>query len=109
MILSISIPILNAIYPVSIILIILGCFDKYIVNNKYIYKLCIYSTAVISVIYAIDLLVDLKIITEILSYIPLYSSGFGWVIICVISFIVSIILNFFNKKSKLLLKTKLKR
>lgn len=93
MILSISVPILNAIYPVSIVLILLGLMDKYIKNNKYVYKLCIYSTAIISIIYAIGELINLGFVTEILSYIPLYSNGFGWVIVCVVMFIISIILH----------------
>ena len=101
MILSISIPILNAIYPVSIVLIILGLCDKFIKNNKYIYKLCIYSTTVISVIYAIDQLVNLGFITTILNYIPLYSNGFGWVIICVVMFLISLLVNFINKKKQI--------
>ena len=98
MILKVSIPILNAIYPVSIVLILLGLFDKFINKNKYIYKLCIYSTTIISVIYAIDQLVNLGIVSNILSYIPLYNAGFGWVIVCSIMLVVSIILNIINNK-----------
>ena len=49
-ILSISVPILNAIYPVSIVLIILGLSHEKIKNNRYIYPLTILGTAVISVI-----------------------------------------------------------
>ena len=98
MILSISIPILDAIYPVAIVLIILGLIDKLIENNKYVYKLCIYSTAIISTIYALDKLVELGFVTKILSYIPLYSEGFGWVAIFVIMFIISLIINAINKK-----------
>ena len=99
MILSISIPILNAIYPVSIVLIILGLCDKFIKNNKYIYKLCIYSTTVISVIYAIDQLVNLGFVSNLLSYIPLYDKGFGWVIVCVIMLLVSILINYIKNKN----------
>lgn len=98
MILSISIPILNAIYPISIVLIILGLCDKFIGQNEYIYKLCIYSTAVISIIYAIDELIDLGFVSRILSYIPLYDKGFGWVIICSFMLIISIILGYFKNK-----------
>ena len=101
MILSISIPVLNAIYPVSIVLIILGLCDKFIKNNKYVYKLCIYSTSVISVLYAIGELVNLGFISNILSYIPLYNIGFGWVIVCLIMFILSLVLNnIFNKTKR---------
>lgn len=99
MILSVSIPVLNAIYPVSIVLIIIGLLDKYIKNFKYTYKLCIYSTLFISVLYAIDELFNLGFISDILAYIPLYSQGFGWVIVCIVMFGISVLLNVvFNKK-----------
>ena len=97
MILSISVPILNAIYPVSIVLIVLGLCDKYIKNNKYIYRYAIYGTTVISVIYAIDQIANLGIVSNILSFIPLYSKGFAWVIICLIMVVISLILNLINK------------
>ena len=98
MILSVSIPILNAIYPVAIVLIIFGLCDKYIQKNKYIYKLCIYGTSIISIIYAIDQIANLGVITNILNYIPLYSKGFGWVIVCAIMLLVSLLLQLVNKK-----------
>ena len=93
MILSISIPILNAIYPVSIVLIILGLFNRFFDNNPYVYKLCIYATAVISVIYSIDQIFNLGPVSNILSYIPLYSAGFAWVLVATLMFVVSLVLN----------------
>jgi Mg2+ and Co2+ transporter CorA len=34
-----------------------------------------------------------------LAYIPLYSQGFGWVIVCIVMFGISVLLNvIFNKK-----------
>lgn len=102
MILSISIPILNAIYPIAIVLIVLGLFNKYIDNNKYIYKLSIFGTAIISSIYALDQIVNLGFISDILNYIPLYEKGFGWVIVCVIMLIISVIIQYIkNKQTKL--------
>ena len=100
MILSISIPILNAIYPVAIVLIILGLFDKLFKNNKHTYKLCIYSTVVISCFHALNQLIDLGFVNEVLSYIPLYDDGFGWVIVCLIVFVLSIILDKIMNKYK---------
>lgn len=101
MILSVSIPILNAIYPVAIVLIILGLCDKYIHYNKYIYKFCIYGTSIISVIYAIDQIANLGIITNILNYIPLYAKGFGWVIVCSLMIIISLLMKLFTDKKQL--------
>ena len=100
MILSISIPILNAIYPVAIVLILLGLFDKFLQNNKYVFKLCIYSTCVISVIYAVDQFVDFGFVSKILSYIPLYTQGFGWVIICLCMLLISSLMTFIEKHKK---------
>ena len=100
MILSVSIPVLNAIYPVSIVLIIIGLLDKYIKNFKYTYKLCIYSTLFISVLYAIDELFNLGFVSDILAYIPLYSQGFGWVIVCIVMFGISVLLNAILNKKK---------
>ena len=100
-ILKISIPILNAIYPVSIALIVLGLTDQYLKNNRFIYRLVIYSTFVISIINALEgLNINLGFITKILSFIPLYNKGFGWVVVAIFMAILSIILNkiFPNKK-----------
>jgi LIVCS family branched-chain amino acid:cation transporter len=91
MILSISIPVLNAIYPVSIVLILLGLFDKYIQKNKYIYKICIYPILLISIIYSLDELFELGFVSKIFAYIPLYNQGFGWVIIFAFSLVLGTI------------------
>ena len=80
LILSISVPILNAIYPVAIVLIVLGLLGKYFGDQKLVYKLAIYTTAVISTVYAVDSLLDLGGISTVLSYLPLYDAGFGWLI-----------------------------
>ena len=79
-ILSISIPILNAIYPVSIMLILLGLSDDLWKGNRFIYPIVIESTAVISVISALETAgISLGIITNLCHLLPLYSEGFGWV------------------------------
>lgn len=98
LILSISVPILNVIYPVSIVLIVLGLFDKFYKDNKYTYKLCVYSTFVVSILYSLSQIINLGVVNVVLSYIPLYSKGFGWVSVVIIAFISSII--FYNSKKK---------
>lgn len=93
-ILSISVPVLNAIYPVSIMLIVLGLCDKYINKNRFIYPFTILGTAVISVIYAIDGIgISLGFISTICRSLPLYDLGFGWVIITVAMIVLSFVLN----------------
>ena len=53
-ILSISIPILNAIYPVAIVLILLGLTHSLWVKNRWVYSLVVAGTGTVSVIYALD-------------------------------------------------------
>ena len=91
-ILSISVPILNAIYPVSIMLIVLGLCDKFISGNRFIYPFTILGTAVISVIYAIDGVgISLGFISKICYALPLHDLGFGWVTITVAMLLLSFV------------------
>lgn len=101
-ILKISVPILNAIYPVAIVLIILGLTDKLWKNNKYVYKLTIIATIILSIIYSLDYLnVKLGFLTTIYNYLPFYSDGFGWVTVMIIMILFSVILNLiFKNKEK---------
>ena len=93
-ILSISIPILNAIYPISIVLIILGLSHKLWKNNQYIYPLTITGTGIVSVVYALESTnIPLSIIGDLFHKLPLYSLGFGWVSIAILGIISSIIIH----------------
>ena len=98
-ILNISIPILNAIYPVSIVLIILGLSDYFWKNNKIIYPLTITGVGIISVIYALEQVnFKLSFLSNFLnSYLPLYSLGYGWVLIFIVLFIISILIDLLIK------------
>ena len=98
-ILNISIPILNAIYPVSIVLIILGLSDYFWKNNKIIYPLTITGVGIISVIYALEQVnFKLSFLSNFLnSYLPLYSLGYGWVLIFIVLFIISIFIDLLIK------------
>ncbi len=93
-ILSISIPVLNAIYPISIVLIILGLSHKLWQNNKIVYPLVISVTAIVSVIYSLEQ-VGLKInfISELFNKLPLYSEGYAWLCLSLISLFIAIVLN----------------
>lgn len=75
-ILSISVPVLNAIYPVSIVLILLGLTHGLWKNNRYIYPCVVSGTAIISVIYAMDEAGLPELLARIL---PLYRAGYGWI------------------------------
>ena len=100
-ILSISIPVLNAIYPVAIVLILLGLTHKFWQNNSFVYPMTIGGTAVVSVIYALDAAgLKLPLLGDLCRKLPLYDAGFCWVSFAAVAIFVSIILNLAAKKSK---------
>lgn len=97
-ILSISIPILNAIYPVSIVLIILGLSDKLWRNNCYVYPFVVAGTGCVSMIYAMDAVgIPLGFVSALCRTLPLYSQGFCWVSAAVVMWGISLLANHFCK------------
>lgn len=97
-ILSISVPVLNAIYPISITLIILGLFDKFIIKLPYVYPITICAVAFTSIVHALfTLKLPLGFIGNAFKLLPFFEVGLGWVpvaIVCVaICSILSLILS----------------
>ncbi len=98
MILSISIPVLNAIYPVSIVLILMGLSHDVWKKNLYAYPVTVAGTGCVSIIYAMDEAgVSLGIITELCRKLPLYEMGFCWASVAAVLLGVSLLLNFLRK------------
>ena len=90
-ILSISVPVLNAIYPVSIVLIVLGLCHKWLKNNPYVFPCTIGATAVVSVLYSLDQLgVSLGFVTKLCHALPMYKAGMGWVVVAACTAAVTI-------------------
>ena len=88
--LMLSIPLLDAIYPISIVLIVLGLSDHLFKKNKYIYPLSITAVGIVSVIYALESIhVTLPFVTSLCHYLPLYSLGLGWVVVSILAIAVS--------------------
>lgn len=88
-ILSISVPVLNGIYPVSIVLILLGLTHGLWKNNPFLYPCVVGGTAVISVIYVMDIPGLSKLLGRIL---PLYEEGYGWICVAAGMWIIEILL-----------------
>lgn len=98
-ILGISIPILNAIYPVAIVLIILGLTHRFNGENKFAYPMVIAGTSLVSVIYALDEAgFSIWFVTDIFKKLPLYSMGFCWVCVAAVMYVISLLA--FKVKSK---------
>ncbi|MBR5521786.1 MAG: branched-chain amino acid transport system II carrier protein [Oscillospiraceae bacterium] len=97
-ILSISVPILNAIYPVAIVLIILGLAHEKIKDSRHIYPFTVLGTFAISIVSAIDGLgVNMGFISSFCHALPLNSLGFGWVTITVIMFAIGMVMDKIKK------------
>ena len=98
-ILSISVPILNAIYPVSIILILLGLMHKFSSRFPLCYRFSVVLTLVVSLPYA---LVKAKFapafLVNIISSLPLYEEGLCWLLPALLGIVLGIIFSLFSKR-----------
>ena len=92
-IVAFSASILNVIYPITIVLILLNLFDKF-VKGRAVYQASVYVTLIVSILTFIGGFVTP--LDKVLSYLPMQSVGFGWVLPAIIAFVVT---NFFIKTS----------
>ncbi len=98
-ILSISVPVLNAIYPVSIVLILLGLSHRLWQKSRFVYPTVIGGIGVVSVIYALEEAgVPLGFVSRWASRLPLYDQGFGWLLVAAAMLAVGIVLDLLMKK-----------
>ena len=88
-ILAVSVPVLNAIYPIAIVLIALAMLEKFVKHNQKVYGCAILVTGIISVVDALSQ-AGLKItfLVETFSNLPLYSQGLGWIVPAVVGALV---------------------
>ena len=86
-------PALDIIYPIVIVLIILTLLGK-MVKHDFAVAMTVYVTLAISLLTTIGSFMNLTALTSALNYLPLQSSGFGWLLPAVITFII---VNYFVK------------
>ena len=92
-ILSISVPVLNAIYPIAIVLILLGLTHKFFDNNPYMFPCTVTGAGVISVLFALDKLgIPMGALGSALHMLPFYKLGMGWVAVAVVMGLFSVVL-----------------
>lgn len=87
-ILRLSIPVLNALYPVAIVLIVLS-FVPGLEQRRRVYPLCIGCTAVQSIAAALPL----SALSALANALPLAALGFGWVLPAVAGLLAGILLS----------------
>ena len=98
-ILSISVPILNTLYPIAIVLILLGLCDRWIGKNPFIYPCTIGAVTLISLIYSLDKLhLPLGFVRTLCSKLPLYEIGMGWIFVATLTAALSFALWFLKRR-----------
>ncbi|MGP1561515.1 MAG: branched-chain amino acid transport system II carrier protein [Helicobacteraceae bacterium] len=96
-----SIPVLIAIYPVAIILIILSLINSIIDGSRLIYRACVYVSVFVGTINALDILkLEIPVVTPFVKALPFYDAMLGWIVPTLIAFVFSYMLSLiYVKKS----------
>jgi len=98
-ILAISVPVLNAIYPIAIMLIVLAMLDKFFNGSTVVYGLTILFTGIVSVADALGQVgIQWNFIVNLFSKLPLYSKGLGWVVPALIGIILGTVYKLVEEK-----------
>lgn len=98
-ILSVSVPVLNAVYPIAIVLIVLGLTDSFFGDNRYLFPMTIGAVTIESLVFSIDQLsLPLGIVKTIFEQLPFYGIGMGWFSIAVAMAVLSVVCNMVRGK-----------
>lgn len=101
-IINTSLPVLIAIYPVAIILIILSLIDNIIEQSKLIYRACVYLCAFIGVLNGLDgSNISIPLFTGLVRKLPFYDQMLGWVIPSIIVFCITFMIRFILKRKNI--------
>ncbi|RBP44946.1 LIVCS family branched-chain amino acid:cation transporter [Garciella nitratireducens] len=86
-IVAVTNPVFIVLYPVSIVILLLGLFHKFIPNQGS-YKGAVFATLIISIIEALSSIgVKSTLFDNIIFLIPFSKQGFGWILPAIIGFI----------------------
>ena len=101
MILKFSVPVLNAIYPMAILLIFLSCTHRWLGRFPGVYLWSAVFCGVSSVMMVLDQNgVSIPGISFLLQKIPGYGAGFGWLLPTAAGILAGIVLGYGKKKLK---------
>lgn len=90
---AISLPVLLAIYPLAIVLVILSFFDHVFYQKSYVYIIPLVLTGIVSVFDALKSSgFEFNAITQTFSYLPFYEQGIGWLVPAIIGTLVGIVI-----------------
>ncbi|MBT2570459.1 branched-chain amino acid transport system II carrier protein [Planococcus sp. ISL-110] len=90
---AISLPVLLAIYPVAIVLVILSFFDRVFYRKSYVYMIPLAATAVISIFDALRSTgIVFDQVDSVLRHLLFFEQGIGWVLPAVIGTLIGIVI-----------------
>lgn len=97
-ILAVSVPVLNAIYPIAIMLIVLAMLDKIFMGNKRVYSFTILLTGAVSIVDALNQAgITIGFLVNAFSKLPLYAQGLGWIVPAVLGMVIGYVVSLINK------------
>ncbi|KAB0580568.1 branched-chain amino acid transport system II carrier protein [Campylobacter sputorum subsp. sputorum] len=97
--LTYSIPVLIALYPITIVLIILALINNFINSSKLIYRTCVYVAVIMGIVNGFDAAgIKIPMISEVFAKIPFYDIGLGWIIPEILCLMITYIIHLFRKK-----------
>lgn len=100
-ILQFSLPILVAIYPTAIVLIVMALLQDYLHFDKLTYKTTIYLTLAISIIAAFTSVgIHIPGLSDLTAALPLHNEGLEWIIPAAVVLIVFTLISKFPKTNE---------
>lgn len=100
-ILEISVPVLNAIYPVAIVLIILSLLDRFWEERDIVYPAAVLITGVVSVSSALlQAGIQIPLLAGMVRRLPFYRFGLEWIVPAAAAVLVSALLPLNRMKDK---------
>ncbi|BES65654.1 branched-chain amino acid transport system II carrier protein [Gottschalkiaceae bacterium SANA] len=98
-ILVVSIPVLLAMYPIAIILILLGLADRVIQGHTFTYRFTVLLTGIVSFTDALGQSgIELGKFSQMMAKLPLYEKGLGWVFPAFFGMAIGLVVKAMQKK-----------
>lgn len=87
-ILKFSVPVLNCIYPIVIVLILLAFLPKSTLSRPYIYPLTVLFAGSVGAVHTFNV----PVLSKLFSVMPFYDKGLGWIVPAVIGLALGYVL-----------------
>lgn len=90
---AISLPVLLAIYPVAIVLVILSFFDHLFYRQPFVYMIALAVTAVISIFDALRSTgIAFQQVDALFSHLLFFEQGIGWILPAIVGTLIGIVI-----------------